>query len=219
VTAELKPAELLATAMRACPLVAILRGIKPDEIEAVADALVAAGFTMIEVPLNSPEPLVSIAKIAHRYGPEVLIGAGTVLTVADVETVADAGGRLIVSPNVNPAVIARSAALGLVSLPGYATPTEAFAALEAGAHGLKLFPAEAASPGVLKAQLAVIPRNVPVLAVGGVTPENLGDWMAAGAAGGGLGSALYKAGRSADDVAKVAKAFVAELHRLLGEAA
>lgn len=213
--ADRAAADSFARAMRHCPLVAILRGVRPDEIEAMADALVQAGFSMIEVPLNSPDPLVSIAKIAHRYGEDVLVGAGTVLTVAEVEAVHAAGGTLVVSPNVNPAVIARSVELGMVSLPGYATPTEAFAALEAGAHGLKLFPAEAASPPVLKAQLAVIPRHVPVLAVGGVTPENLSDWMAAGAAGGGLGSALYKAGRSVEDVAKAAKAFVAEVHRLI----
>lgn len=211
-----KPAELLATAMHACPLVAILRGVRPDEIEAMADAIIAAGFTMIEVPLNSPEPLESIRRIAHRFGSQVLVGAGTVLTVEDVDAVAEVGGRLIVSPNVDPAVIAHTAAHGLVSLPGYATPTEAFAALAAGAHGLKLFPAEAASPAVLKAHLAVIPRHIPILAVGGVTPENLGEWMAAGAAGGGLGSALYKAGRSVDDVAQAAKSFTAEVRRLLG---
>ncbi len=214
-TADHTAADRFAQAMRHCPLVAILRGVRPDEIEAMADVLVEAGFAMIEVPLNSPDPLVSIEKIAHRYGSNLLIGAGTVLTVDQVDAVRDAGGTLVVSPNVNPAVIARSVAHDMVSLPGYATPTEAFAALDAGAHGLKLFPAEAASPAVLKAQLAVIPRHVPVLAVGGVTPENLSDWMAAGAAGGGLGSALYKAGRSAEDVAKAAKAFVREVHRLI----
>lgn len=208
-------ADLFAQAMRHCPLVAILRGVRPDEIEDMADVLVEAGFSMIEVPLNSPDPLVSIEKIARRYGDNVLVGAGTVLSVADAEAVHGVGGRLMVSPNVNPAVIARSVDLGMVALPGYATPTEAFAALAAGAHGLKLFPAEAASPTVLKAQLAVIPRHVPVLAVGGVTPENLGDWMAAGAAGGGLGSALYKAGRSVAEVATAAKAFVREVHRLI----
>lgn len=219
-TADLPPlhhpaVDRLSRAMHHCPLVAILRGVTPDEIEGVADVLVQTGFSMIEVPLNSPDPLVSIGKIARRYGDTVLVGAGTVLSVAEVEAVRDAGGGLIVSPNVNPAVIAHTAQLGLVSLPGYATPTEAFAALEAGAHGLKLFPAEAASPAVLKGQLAVIPRNIPVFAVGGVTPQTLGDWMAAGAAGAGLGSALYKAGASVQDVEYAARDFMTEVHRLL----
>lgn len=202
------PAAALSRAMAQCPLVAILRGVRPDEVVAIGDALVAAGFAMIEVPLNSPDPLVSIALLAGRYGPEVLIGAGTVLTVADVDAVAAAGGRLIVSPNVDAAVIARTAAAGMVSLPGYFTPTEAFAALAAGAHGLKLFPAEAANPGVLKAHLAVLPRGVPMLAVGGVTPENLGAWVAAGAHGAGLGSALYKVGLTAAEVGARAARFV-----------
>lgn len=213
-TVPFDPAAALARAMAACPLVAILRGLTPEDSEAVADALVAAGFSMIEVPLNSPQPLESIARIAARHGENVLVGAGTVLTCAQVDAVKAAGGKLIVSPNSNPAVIAHSVAQGLVSLPGYATPTEAFAALEAGAHGLKLFPAEAASPAVLKAQLAVIPRDVPVLAVGGVGPENLGTWMAAGAAGAGLGSALYKPGRSAADVGEAAGQFMAALKAL-----
>jgi len=201
------PSQILATAMAQCPLVAILRGVRPDEVEAIADAIVEAGFSMIEVPLNSPDPLDSIARLARRYGPEILVGAGTVLTLADVEGVRAAGGVLIVSPNVNSAVIRASA--GLVSLPGYFTPTEAFAALEAGATGLKLFPAEGASPNYLKAQRAVLPKGVPLLAVGGVTPDNLGEWVAAGAQGAGLGSALYKAGMSAPQVAVNARAFVA----------
>lgn len=201
----------LAAAMATCPLVAILRGVRPDEIEGIADALVETGFTMIEVPLNSPEPLVSIGKIARRYGPEILVGAGTVLSVTQVDAVKGVGGRLIVSPNVNPQVITHTKREGLLSLPGYATPSEAFAALEAGADALKLFPAEAASPAVLKAQRAVLPQDVPVLAVGGVTPDNLGVWMEAGAAGAGLGSALYKPGRSAADVRAEAARFVAAL--------
>ncbi|WP_226015623.1 2-dehydro-3-deoxy-6-phosphogalactonate aldolase [Novosphingobium sp. FKTRR1] len=197
--------DLLAPAMKRCPLVAILRGVRPDEVEAIADAIIEAGFTMIEVPLNSPEPLESIARLAKRYGPQVLVGAGTVLSVADVAAVRDAGGRLIVSPNVNADVIRASS--GLVSLPGFFTPTEAFAAIEAGATGLKLFPADGASPAYLKAQCAVLPKGLPLLAVGGVTPDNLEQWAAAGAHGAGLGSALYKAGQSAAQVGQQAQAF------------
>ena len=205
------PAQLLNTAMSRCPLVAILRGVRPDEVAAIGDALVDAGFAMIEVPLNSPDPLGSIALLANRYGPDVLIGAGTVLRVADVNAVAAAGGRLIVSPNVDAAVIRESVAQGLVSLPGYQTPSEAFAALHAGTHGLKLFPAEAASPAVLKAQRAVLPAAIPLFAVGGVGVDTLHVWMDAGAQGAGLGSALYKPGMTAHDVATRARAFVAAL--------
>jgi len=197
--------DLLAVALKRSPLVAILRGVRPDEVEAIGDAIIAAGFSMIEVPLNSPDPLESISRLAKRYGPEVLVGAGTVLSVADVENVRDAGGRLIVSPNVNEAVIRASA--GLVSLPGFYTPTEAFAALEAGATGLKLFPADGASPAYLKAQCAVLPKEVPLFAVGGVTPDNLGQWAAAGAHGAGLGSALYKPGMAASQTGELAQAF------------
>lgn len=202
-----QPIDLLNAALERCPLVAILRGVRPDEVEAIADAIVEAGFTMVEVPLNSPDPLDSIARLAKRYGPEVLVGAGTVLSTADVAGVRAAGGRLIVSPNVDAAVIGASA--GLVSLPGFFTPTEAFAALAAGATGLKLFPAEGASPAFLKAQGAVLPKHVPLLAVGGVTPANLGEWFAAGAKGAGLGSALYKPGTTAAQAGAQAQAFVA----------
>jgi len=196
-------------AMGRCPLVAILRGVRPDEIIDMADGLVEAGFTMIEVPLNSPDPLDSIGLIAKRYDRHVLVGAGTMLSVEDVANVTERGGRLMVSPNSNPAVISAAVAAGMAALPGYFTPTEAFAALEAGAHGLKLFPAEGASPAVLKAQRAVLPKSVPVLAVGGVSVDNLGEWMAAGAAGAGLGGSLYKVGNSAETVRARAVAFVA----------
>lgn len=205
----MQPHDLLLRAMRTCPLVAILRGIRPDEVEEYGDILVQAGFALIEVPLNSPDPLISVAKLARRYGEDVLIGAGTVLTREQVDAVADAGGRLIVSPNVNRAVIERTAALGLVSLPGYQTPTEAFAALDAGATGLKLFPAEAMSPAVLKAHRAILPPDSVVLAVGGITPDNLGGWLAGGASGFGLGSALYKPGMSAAGVRETASRFLA----------
>lgn len=200
-----------AEAMTRCPLVAILRGVRPDEIIDITDGLVEAGFTMIEVPLNSPEPLDSIGLIAKRYDRHVLVGAGTMLSVEDVANVTERGGRLMVSPNSNPAVISAAVAAGMATLPGYFTPTEAFAALEAGAHGLKLFPAEGASPAVLKAQRAVLPKSVPVLAVGGVTVENLGEWLAAGAAGAGLGGSLYRPGDQAQTIKARAEAFVAAL--------
>ena len=205
------PQHALNTALARCPLVAILRGVRPDEVEAIGEALVEAGFTLIEVPLNSPDPLESISRLARRLGPAAVVGAGTVLTTGDVAAVAAAGGQLIVSPDSNPAVIRASVAAGLVSLPGFFTPTEGFAALAAGAHGLKLFPAEGASPAYLKAQRAVLPKGLPVLAGGGVTPDNLGAWMAAGANGAGLGSALYAPGLSAGEVGARAAAFVAAL--------
>ncbi len=200
-----------ATAFAACPLVAILRGVRPDEVEAIGDALVDAGFTLIEVPLNSPDPFASIERLARRHGDRAMIGAGTVLTTDDVARLAEVGGRMVISPNTNPRVIAASVSAGMASLPGYFTPSEAFAALEAGASALKLFPAEAASPAVLKAQRAVLPRDVPLLAVGGIAPDTMAPWRAAGANGFGLGSALYKPGASAAEVGAAARAFVAAL--------
>jgi len=200
-------------AMARCPLVAILRGVGQEEIEGVADALVEAGFSMIEIPLNSPDPLASIARIARRYGEDVLIGAGTVLSVDQVRAVQGAGGRLIVSPNTNAEVIAASAADGLVSLPGYATPSEAFAAIAAGASGLKLFPAEAASPAVLRAQRAVLPADMAVLIVGGITPETMAPWRGSGARGFGLGSALYKPGDAPGVVGERARNFIDAVKR------
>ncbi|MEH3159503.1 MAG: 2-dehydro-3-deoxy-6-phosphogalactonate aldolase [Sphingomonas taxi] len=202
------PAGRFAAAFAACPLVAVLRGLTPDEAAPVGDALVDAGFTLLEVPLNSPDPLASIAAMATRYAGRAIVGAGTVLTPADVAAVADAGGELIVSPNTDVEVIRASVARGLISLPGYYTPSEGFAALAAGAHGLKLFPAEGASPAFLKAQRAVLPKQVKVLAVGGITPDTMPAWAAAGADGFGLGSNLYRAGKSAADVARDAAAFV-----------
>ena len=201
-------------AMARCPLVAILRGVRPEEIEGVADALVEAGFSMIEIPLNSPDPLISIGRIANRYGDDVLIGAGTVLSVEQVEAVRGAGGRVIVSPNTNVAVIAASAAAGLVSLPGYATPSEAFAAIAAGASGLKLFPAEAATPAVLRAQRAVLPADMAVLVVGGITPETMAPWLGSGAQGFGLGSALYRPGDAPAIVGERARHFIEALKEL-----
>lgn len=197
-----------ATAFAALPLVAILRGVEPHEVAGIGEALVEAGFTLIEVPLNSPDPFASIEILAQALGDRAMIGAGTVLTAGDVARVADAGGRMIISPNTNLDVIAETARRGMASLPGYFTPSEAFAAIEAGATALKLFPAEAASPQVLKAQRAVLPKDVPVLAVGGVGPETMAPWRAAGADGFGLGSALYQRGATAADVAGTARAFV-----------
>lgn len=202
------PATRFAEAFATCPLVAVLRGLTPDEAASIGDALVDAGFTLLEVPLNSPDPLASIAAMAKRYAGRAIVGAGTVLTPQDVAAVADAGGALIVSPNTDPAVIRASVERGLISLPGYFTPSEAFAALHAGAHGLKLFPAEGAAPAFLKAQRAVLPKTTKVLAVGGITPDTMPQWHAAGADGFGLGSNLYRAGKSAADVARDAAAFV-----------
>lgn len=205
-----------ASALAALPLIAILRGIRPDEVEAIGDALVDAGFRLIEVPLNSPDPLVSIERLARRVGDRAIVGAGTVLTVEQVVHVQDAGGTMIVSPNTDIGVIAHSAAQGLVSLPGYFTPSEAFAALAAGASGLKLFPAEAASPAVIKAQRAVLPKEVPLFAVGGIGPDTMAPWLLAGANGFGLGSALYKAGASVSETAANAHAFAQAWAELRG---
>ncbi len=191
------------------PLVAILRGLKPAEAEAVGDALADAGFALIEVPLNSPEPFDSIARMARRLEGRAVVGAGTVLTAPDVDRVRDAGGALVVSPGTDAAVITRTVEHGMASLPGFATPSEAFAALRAGATALKLFPAEAASPAVLKAMRAVLPAGTRVLPVGGIGPETMEPWLAAGAAGFGLGSAIYKPGDAPADVAAKARAFVA----------
>ncbi|NIJ22444.1 2-dehydro-3-deoxyphosphogalactonate aldolase [Sphingomonas naasensis] len=194
-----------------CPLIAILRGVAPHEVEGIGDALVEAGFTLIEVPMNSPDPLDSIARLAKRLAGKAVIGAGTVLTEAQVAQVAAAGGTMIISPNANVKVIAASAAAGLVSLPGVVTPTEAFAAIDAGATALKLFPAEGSSPAILKAMRAVLPRDMRLLPVGGIAPDTMGPWRAAGAEGFGLGSALYKPGLTAAEVGANARAFVSAL--------
>jgi 2-dehydro-3-deoxyphosphogalactonate aldolase len=198
-------AELKAAIAR-CPLIAILRGVRPDEVEAVAEALIEAGFSMIEVPLNSPEPLESIGRLVRRFGANVLVGAGTVLTPSDVARVRDTGARLVISPNVDRSVIAATVAANMISLPGYFTPSEAFAAIDAGATGLKLFPAEAASPAVLKAQRAVLPPGVPIFVVGGITPAAIPEW-AGSCDGFGLGSALYKPGMKPDEVRLRAQRF------------
>ena len=203
----------LRTYLDQCPLIAIIRGVAPGDAEAIGDAIFDAGIRIIEVPLNSPDPLKSIEILAAKFGDRALVGAGTVFTPANVEDVKAAGGRLIVSPHVNAAVIRAAAAANLVSCPGYFTPTEAFAALDVGATALKLFPAEGASPAVLKAQLAVIPKQVPIFVVGGIGPDNMRPWLDAGASGFGLGSGLYKPGQSAAETAEKARAYVAGLRR------
>jgi 2-dehydro-3-deoxyphosphogalactonate aldolase len=207
-----KPAQSLAHAMAQLPLIAILRGLQPAEAPVIAEALVSSGFAIIEVPLNSPEPLHSIAALTQRF-PKILIGAGTVLRAQQVKDVHAAGGRLVVAPNFNPTVVAQALALDMVVLPGVATPTEALAALDAGAHGLKLFPAEMISPATVKALRAVLPARAALIPVGGITPDNMAAYRAAGASGFGLGSALYTPGRSAQEVTLQAQAFVKAFRR------
>ena len=203
---------MLRQMLQDLPLIAILRGIRPQEVPAAADALTSAGFRIIEIPLNSPEPLESLRHLAGRTG--LLAGAGTVLSTAEVEAVAAAGGRLMVAPNADREVIAAAKRLGMVALPGVATPTEAFAALAAGADGLKMFPAEILPPKAVKAWRAVLSASIALLPVGGITPESMADYLAAGADGFGLGSALYKPGMSAGELGQRAKAF-AEAYRAL----
>lgn len=195
--------------MTSRPIIAILRGLTPPEAESVAAALTEAGVDRIEVPLNSPDPFASIAAMAEAFGDRALIGAGTVLDVAEVAALKAAGGRLVVSPNCDPAVIAATVAAGMQSFPGVFTATECFAALKAGATGLKIFPALQMGPDGLAALRAVLPKAAPVYAVGGVGPENFAAWRRAGADGFGIGTALYKPGRSAAEVASRAAEMVA----------
>lgn len=200
--------DTVLTELNRLPLVAILRGLTPDEAVDVGEALLAAGFTTLEVPLNSPEPLVSVRRLRDALDGRAVVGAGTVLSIEAAKKVADAGGQIIISPNSNPEVIRATRDAGLVSMPGFFTPTEAFAALDAGADVLKLFPAEIAGPGGLKAVKAVLPKTVSVYAVGGAEPASVKTWRDAGSDGFGIGSAIYKAGRSAAEVGERAKAFV-----------
>lgn len=194
-----------------CPVVSILRGVTPDEVVGIGEALVSAGIPVIEVPLNSPEPMESIRRLAARFGGDALVGAGTVLDPADCARIAAAGGRLIVTPHADPEVVRAAKAAGMVAVPGFLTPAEAFALLKAGADGLKLFPAEAASPVVVKAMLAVLPKGTPVLPVGGIKAGNMSPWRAAGAAGFGIGSAIYKPGDTREVVAEKARRLLAGL--------
>jgi 2-dehydro-3-deoxyphosphogalactonate aldolase len=190
------------------PLIAILRGITPDEALAHVGAVIDAGFDAVEIPLNSPQWEKSIPAVVAAFGDKALIGAGTVLKPEQVDVLAEMGCKLIVTPNIQPAVIRRAVAHGMTVCPGCATATEAFDALDAGAQSLKIFPSSAFGPAYIKALKAVLPQDVPVFAVGGVTPENLGEWIQAGCAGAGLGSDLYRAGQSVERTAQQAAAFV-----------
>lgn len=205
------PTEQFDQLFAQCPLIAILRGVRPDEAEAIGDALYEGGIRIFEVPLNSPDPLDSIARLSARFGDRALIGAGTVLRCEQVDQVRAAGGRLIVSPSTNIAVIASTLSAGMVSCPGYFTPSEAFSAIDAGAHALKLFPAEAASPSVVKAQRAVLPNDSRLVIVGGIAPGTMQPWLAAGANGFGLGSGIYKPGQSAEETLARARAYSAAI--------
>src|SRR5690606_13721148 len=186
------------TGFKTCPLVAILRGVKPDEVEGIAEELIGAGFALIEVPLNSPQPYDSIGRLTRRFADRAVIGAGTVLTAEQVAKVEDAGGRLIIAPNFDIRVARAASDRGLIYGPGIGTVSEAFAALDAGAAFLKLFPAEMIPPVAVKAMRAVLPREAQLLPVGGIQPDNMAGYRAAGADGFGLGSALYKAGMTAE---------------------
>ena len=192
-----------------CPLIAILRGITPEEVELIAATLEANGFAIVEVPLNSPRPLESIARLARAFGDRLLIGAGTVMTCAQVAEVAAAGGRLIVTPHAEPALTRAAKEHRLLAIPGFFTPAEAFALLAAGADALKLFPAEGASPAMLRALRAVLPGSTQVLPVGGIDAGNMPAWRAAGAAGFGIGSAIYKPGDTPEMVDRKARALIA----------
>ena len=203
----------LDAALAACPLIAILRGITPAEAEPVGAALFDAGFRVIEVPLNSPDPFASIGLLARRFSTRAVIGAGTVLDIASAAEVARAGGRLIVMPHADLAVVRAAKAAGLFVAPGIATPTEAFAALAAGADALKLFPAEMLGPPVVKAMLAVLPKGTRLIPVGGITPQNIPAYRAAGATAFGIGSMLYAPGKTSADVARDAAALIAAVGR------
>ncbi len=197
-------------------VIAILRGVKPDEVVGICAEILEAGIDRIEVPLNSPQPFDSIAMIAKEFGDRALIGAGTVLTPENVQRVKDAGGELIVSPDACVPVIEKTKELGMQSWPGVVTPTEAFSALRAGADGLKIFPGDLLGIAALKALRAVLPPETPVYAVGGAGPDNFADWAAAGATGFGIGSGIYKAGMTAAEVRVKADAIVAAYDKLMG---
>jgi len=206
--------EAFGDRLKRWPLVAILRGIKPGEALDIGTMLVETGFTIIEVPLNSPEPYASIVRLAKRLGDKALVGAGTVTDWEQVTKVADAGGRVIVMPHADERVVEAARRRNLFVVPGFATPTEAFRMIHAGADAIKLFPAEANPPKVLKALRAVLPREVPILPVGGITPQNMNEYWVAGADGFGLGSALYKPGMTVEQVAQSAADFRLALNAL-----
>jgi 2-dehydro-3-deoxyphosphogalactonate aldolase len=196
------------------PLVAILRGVTPEEVVPIGEALADAGFAIIEVPLNSPRAIESIGRLHERFGSEILLGAGTVMNAAQVDDVADAGGQLIVMPHGDPDVVRAAKAAGMTCIPGIATPTEGFAALANGADALKLFPAELLTPAVLKAMRSVFPSATRFLPVGGITPDAMAGYVAAGANGFGLGSALYRRGDRVERVTSNAMEFVSAWKRL-----
>lgn len=201
-------------ALESNPLIAILRGLGPDEALPIGEALTSSGWRLIEVPLNSPQPLKSIQTMAAAF-PDALVGAGTVLTADDVRAVHDAGGQLVVAPNFNAAVVREAVRLRMVCLPGVMTATEAFDALDAGATGLKLFPAEMVTPAVVKALRAVLPPECLLFPVGGITAHNMGAWRAAGANGFGVGSALYKPGMTVQQVQENAIQFIADYNGIM----
>ena len=204
----------LEDALAEAPIIAIIRGVRPDEVLDVAEALYAGGVRVVEVPLNSPDPLESIARLKAFEG-RMVHGAGTVLSPEAVDAVAAAGGRIIVSPNTDPAVIARTVERGLSSLPGFGTASEAFAALKAGATYLKLFPAATYGSGHLAALKAVLPKEAMLMPVGGVSPQDMAEWWAVGASGFGLGSDIYKPGRALDEIEQRARVAVAAVRRLM----
>ncbi len=196
------------------PLVAILRGVRPDEVVAIATALYEAGFRAIEVPLNSPDPIESVRLLSEAHGHHALVGAGTVMNTTQVDQVADAGGRLVVMPHTDPELIAHARSRNLVCVPGFLTPSEAFAAVRAGADGLKLFPAQAAAPDVLRSMMAVLPADKPVLAIGSINADKMAAYWQAGARGFGIGGAVYRPGYSAEQVADNARLLVEAASRL-----
>lgn len=206
----------LAACLEKMPLIAILRGISPAEAIPVTEILFDEGFAIVEVPMNSPEPLESIRLIAEAYGDRMLVGAGTVMSADAVKSIAEVGGRLIVAPHFDPEVVITAKRLGLYCTPGIQTPSEAFAALKAGADGLKVFPAEACPPVVIKAIRAVLPKEVKVVPVGGISEKNMADYWKVNANGFGIGSNLYKAGKSLDDIRASAKALVASAREFMG---
>ncbi|MBC7768198.1 MAG: 2-dehydro-3-deoxy-6-phosphogalactonate aldolase [Phycisphaerales bacterium] len=208
---------LLEDALRETPLIAILRGVRPDEVLGIGDALVRAGFKVIEVPLNSPQPFDSIALLAREFGAGAIIGAGTVVDAGDVERVAEAGGRIVIAPNTDTAIIGRSIALGLTPFPGFYTPSEAYAAIKAGARYLKLFPAATGGVAHLRAVRTVLPPDVKVFAVGGARPSEFSNWRDAGADGLGLGGELYRPGQTAEETYEKAREAVAAVRAYAAE--